>query len=293
MACAGAKRARARNKKPAARRRCAPVNRMLGIEIDSSLRRMWSGFPREPEPASIHPIPASLVATGRCAMTDAPDVCGNGGCLIGGELCPAHGGHRAAILLGLRNAAGNHFQDSRKTAVAPQPFAARPDLDLEVSPYRSRHGNPRKPLRPLSRGKYDLQAQPCLASRHRERGCSQPNLRLHSFLRAGLPWPRQYRRPERRHSDKGCPSRRPRHRPDRRSDKYVRECRRIHRAPHRVQLPVPRDDGRRPPEFSRLRRNRPRRLRNFPMRVCRRAVGRPRCTHLADMAPDPMNRGRR
>ena len=57
-------------------------------------------------------------------MTDAPDICGNRRYLLDGELCSAHGGHRAAIFLGLRNTVGDHLQDPREATVAPQPFAA-------------------------------------------------------------------------------------------------------------------------------------------------------------------------
>jgi hypothetical protein len=69
--------------------------------------------------------PASSIALRRRPMTDAPHICGNCRCLLGTELRSPHGGHRAAILLGLRHTVGNRFQDSRKTAVAPQPLAAR------------------------------------------------------------------------------------------------------------------------------------------------------------------------
>src|SRR5580658_6292466 len=58
-------------------------------------------------------------------MTKAPDICGQRGCLVCGELCPTHGRHRAAIFLGFRYAVGDHLQDSSETAVTPQPLLTR------------------------------------------------------------------------------------------------------------------------------------------------------------------------
>ena len=65
------------------------------------------------------------------SMAEAPYICGKCACLIGGELSPTHGRHRAAVLFGLRHSVGNCFQDSRKTAVAPHPFPAG-----QIGPHR-------------------------------------------------------------------------------------------------------------------------------------------------------------
>ena len=55
------------------------------------------------------------------AVTQRPDVCADGGRLFGCELRSSQGGHRAAILFGLRHAVGYRLGDPLPSAIAPQP----------------------------------------------------------------------------------------------------------------------------------------------------------------------------
>src|SRR5580704_17896679 len=55
-------------------------------------------------------------------MAQTPHVCRQRSYLVRCEFRPAHGRHRATILLWLRHTFRYRFQDSGKTAIAPQPF---------------------------------------------------------------------------------------------------------------------------------------------------------------------------
>src|SRR5450755_938726 len=65
------------------------------------------------------------VGARRGLMAETPDIGRKRRRLSVGELCAAHRRHRAAVLLGFRNAVGNDFQNSGETSVAPQPFLFR------------------------------------------------------------------------------------------------------------------------------------------------------------------------
>ena len=242
-------------------------------------------------------VAAASIPAGRCRMTQAPDIRGEGRYLVGSKLRPAHRRHGAAIFFGLRHSIGDRFRDSGVAAIAPQPFLAPSDRAPMACPYRSRHGNP------CSRSAH-LAVVDAIAQRN--------HLSCRSFGNGKIAALQPHRRLD------GCPpaacaaastglagrSRCARAGSDLRGvvsstaviDDSVDSSAHVVGNVERAVRPDGQAGGTMrgvSSATSPLPRNRRRIFRTGRMRGRRRAAEKPRCSRLADMAPDPMNRGRR
>ena len=76
---------------------------------DSAVRRRGNAFRIDFLPRNLQFGRRCSLPTRGCRMAEAPYIGSKRGHLGVGKLCAAHGRHRAAILLGLRHAVGDHF----------------------------------------------------------------------------------------------------------------------------------------------------------------------------------------
>jgi hypothetical protein len=63
---------------------------------------------------------ACMISPG--SLAQSPDICGERRKLVGSELRPDHGWHRAAIFLGVHHSFSDRLRDSAITPIAPQPL---------------------------------------------------------------------------------------------------------------------------------------------------------------------------